>query len=513
MNYQCIFENSAVPILYIDYSDVKKHIDKLKLYNDLDFRTYFDSHKNEINQFFSLLKVLEINKKGIELFEVECKENCIENILKHFTESSYNALREVIILIYKGVSYIEHKMPIHRFSGGICILQLVISVVNCSKSNISNVIVTLKDTTEQDIVENALRESKSRITNILSSIEDTFFSLDEQWRFTDVNPTAVYAPLSRPSEELTGRVMWELYPQLEGTEIQQHYFDAAQNHTLEHFETKSPLNGRWYEVFIKGRKNGVDVYMRDITKHHEYENILAKKNEELEKVNDIKNKFFSIIAHDLKNPFISLIGASDLLLENVNMYDYNKIEKLTRVINDSAKCGYNMVMNMLEWAKSQSGNLIFNLEEINLKDLIFTDLSNTIEYASLKNIKIIFKINSDTKVYADKNLLKSVFRNLINNALKYTPNGGMVTIGTKNKNGNVTIYINDTGIGIERCDLDKIFRSDIKFCRPGTNHEQGSGIGLVLCKEFIEKHGGKIWVTSEVDKGSTFYFSLSRIVN
>lgn len=631
-NYQRLFNFSAIPILYLDYAEIKRRINKLEQSGKGNLRIYSDLHKNEINQLFSLLKVLEINQKGLELFEAERKENFIENILIHFNESSYDALREIMIFIAAGVNHFEYEMPIRKLSGKIKIFHLYITLLKGRKASQPNIMVSLLDVTEQKnaesklieseekfraiatntpdiiliqdkllrytmainpqlgmkeeemlgktdyelisekdsiklteikkrviengeaeyvqmpivslggikeyfegsfvpkydkqgaidgiigyfrnvtiqkIAEDALLETRERITNILSSIEDTFFSLDEQWRFTEVNQAASVAPFGRSAAELKGRVLWELYPNLLGTEIHEHYIYAVQNHSLEHFEIKSPLNGRWYEVFMQGRKAGVDVYMRDITERWEYENVLAMKNEELKKINDFRNKFFSIIAHDMKNPFISLIGSSELLIENANMYDRDKILKLTKLINDSAKSGYDMVINLLEWAKSQSGKLIFKLEENNLKELIANNLPCVFEFASLKKIKIKLKINSDLNIYADKNLLKSIFRNLINNAVKYTPSGGTVTIGAKNKNGNVTIYINDTGIGIERSDIDKIFRSDIKYCRPGTNREQGSGIGLVLCKEFIEKHGGKIWVDSEVDVGSTFYFNLS----
>jgi PAS domain S-box-containing protein len=246
----------------------------------------------------------------------------------------------------------------------------------------------------------------------------------------------------------------------------------------------------------------------DITERKRFENELKEKNIQLEEINDSKDKFFKIIAHDMKNPYISLLGASELLYENANKYDKDKIVTLTKVLHDSAKSGYDMLINMLEWSRSQAGSMLFQPEKINLKELIQKNLSSLFDHASGKKITLKFNIAGNLQVNADKNMLNTILRNLINNALKYTHTGGAVTVGAKNENDSVIITVKDTGTGIEKRDFDKLFRTDIKFSQPGTEHEGGTGLGLLLCKEFVEKHGGRIWVESEVGKGSTFYFSL-----
>jgi len=255
------------------------------------------------------------------------------------------------------------------------------------------------------------------------------------------------------------------------------------------------------------------VSIRSRIAQKEAEEALKEKNSELVELNATKDKFFKIIAHDMKNPFISLLGASELLYENAHKYDSDKIAKLTKILNDSAKSGYDMLLNLLEWAKSQAGSMIFQPEKINLKELINKNLSNLIEYASGKKINLNFDIASDMQIYADKNMLETILRNLISNALKYTPRGGEVTVSTKKENDSLIILIKDTGVGIEKDDFDKLFRTDIKFSQQGTDHEGGTGLGLLLCKEFVEKHGGKIWVESEVKKGATFYFTLNNPEN
>jgi len=246
----------------------------------------------------------------------------------------------------------------------------------------------------------------------------------------------------------------------------------------------------------------------DITERKRFENELKEKNEALKESNATKDKFFKIIAHDMKNPFISLLGASELLCENVYKYDLTKIAEFARIMNDSAKGGYDMLMNLLSWAKSQAGSMLFQPEKINLIELIDRNLSNLNEFAANKKIILIYNIAGDFEIFADKNMLITILRNLINNSIKYTPSGGEVVVSTKEEAGSVVVLIKDTGVGIKENDFEKLFRTDIKFSLPGTDHEGGTGLGLILCKELVEKHSGKIWVESQVGKGSVFYFTV-----
>lgn len=238
------------------------------------------------------------------------------------------------------------------------------------------------------------------------------------------------------------------------------------------------------------------------------ESVLEEKNANLIEINAIKDTFFKIIAHDMKNPYISLLGASELLYENAHKYDINKIVTLSKLLNDSAKSGYDMLLNLLDWARSQAGSIMFHPEKINLRELTDKSFSNLIDFAFNKKINLNFDISSNIRVHADKNMLTTILRNLINNALKFTPKGGVVTVCSRNENDSVIIFVKDTGVGINQNDFDKLFRADIKYSQPGTDREGGTGLGLLLCKEFVEKHGGKIWVESEAKKGSIFYFNL-----
>ncbi len=221
-----------------------------------------------------------------------------------------------------------------------------------------------------------------------------------------------------------------------------------------------------------------------------------------------KDKFFNIIAHDLKNPFTCLLGSTEILNDNIQLMDKEKIRKLVQILNDSAKSGYAILENLLEWARTQTGLIIFNPEMINIKKLIDENIHNLQLSSNKKEINLFSELNEDLFIVADKNMINTVIRNLLSNAIKFTHNYGIVIVSTEVKDGEAIISIRDTGIGIPKASINKLFRIDTKFTRPGTDKEQGTGLGLKVSKEFIEMHGGKIWVKSTVNKGSEFIFSI-----
>jgi PAS domain S-box-containing protein len=235
---------------------------------------------------------------------------------------------------------------------------------------------------------------------------------------------------------------------------------------------------------------------------------LRKYAADLKNLNATKDKFFGIIAHDLRNPFTTLLGASELLTTQADSYDLANIKKFSRILNESAKQGYALLENLLEWAKAQTGSLAYAPQTINVKELVAENLYYIKVYATNKQISLQSEIKEDTTVVADKNMLNTVIRNLLHNALKFTHPGGSVSVHAENNHQNMIISVKDSGIGIPKKDLDKLFRIDIKFTNQGTAQERGTGLGLILCKEFVEKFGGKIWVESTLKKGSVFKFTV-----
>jgi len=238
------------------------------------------------------------------------------------------------------------------------------------------------------------------------------------------------------------------------------------------------------------------------------EEALKKSESQLKELNATKDKFFNIVAHDLKNPFTSLIGSSELLFRNIDQLDNEKIKTLALILNDASKSGYAILQNLLDWSRSQTGLLKFNPETINLRQLVDEHILNLEQISSNKEIKIHSKVKDDMFIYGDKNMIKTVLRNLLANAVKYSYRSGKVIVDATVNDSEVIVSVKDNGIGIPEENIDKIFRIDAKYSVPGTENEQGTGLGLKLCKEFAEKQGGKIWVESIENKGSEFKFSV-----
>ena len=234
------------------------------------------------------------------------------------------------------------------------------------------------------------------------------------------------------------------------------------------------------------------------------EKTVSIKTLELKELNASKDKFFSIIAHDLKNPFQSIIGFSEMLNEEIDAEHPAKIKQFTKMINTSAVQTLRLLENLLEWANSQRGKISFNPGLINLSELFHDEFMMLNEMAIEKNIELIKSFDDDLTIVADANMIKTILRNLISNAIKFTNKNGKVELKAMIDKGQVVISVSDSGIGMTQETIGKLFRLDANLSTRGTENEKGTGLGLFLCKEFTEKHGGKIVVESESDKGSLF---------
>ena len=239
---------------------------------------------------------------------------------------------------------------------------------------------------------------------------------------------------------------------------------------------------------------------------------LSKTKTELEKINSEKDKFFSIIAHDLKNPFQGFLGMTELMAEETNSFTIKELAELSKDLHTSASNLFKLLQNLLDWAQMKKGTISYIPKELNLLNQAAQNIELINQSANLKGINIINEITDPQLVYADEKMIDSVFRNLLSNAVKFTKKGGKIIIKAKEaKNHLVEISISDNGIGMEKEQCEKLFKIDEKVGREGTAGETSTGLGLLLCKEFVEKHGGKIWVNSKENIGSSFYFTVPAI--
>jgi signal transduction histidine kinase len=225
-------------------------------------------------------------------------------------------------------------------------------------------------------------------------------------------------------------------------------------------------------------------------------------------MNAAKNKFFSIIAHDLKNPFHTVMGYSELLQRDYDHFSEEERRKFAGDIHQSSGKIFQLLQNLLEWARSQTGRLTFSPTPIELQRVVSAALGVLRPLANQKNIAINLDFDEKLMVFADPLMLETVIRNLLNNAIKFTPENGLIEISAIERGKQIEICVKDTGTGISEVDVTKLFKIDSTVKRKGTNNEDGSGLGLILCREFVQKHEGNIWVKSEPGKGSSFFFTI-----
>jgi len=275
---------------------------------------------------------------------------------------------------------------------------------------------------------------------------------------------------------------------------------------------------RWRERKLVRERNILEekVAIRTVQIERQNKEILDQNeklnglNKELKELNATKDKFFSIIAHDLRNPFNTILGLSDMLLINFKNYEPGKIQKSISDIKDASRHTYDLLENLLIWARSQTGILEFKPVVFNLCNRIADTIDLLAGQAKKKNIRILSTVEGDCFVTGDLNMIDAVLRNLITNAIKFTPKDGQVVVSVKQSASHYDVSVRDTGVGIANENIQKLFRIEGKYARKGTDQERGSGLGLILCKEFIEKHGGSIWVDSTLGQGSDFRFTLPK---
>ena len=261
------------------------------------------------------------------------------------------------------------------------------------------------------------------------------------------------------------------------------------------------------------QSGGVDY----ITKPFNRSELLARVKTHLElqtqrnnlvELNATKDKFFSIIAHDLKSPLNQLLGLSRIIQTEIETGSIDEVIRMTGHLGDSAKSARLLVENLLEWSRSQTGTINFNPEELDLSKITEEVVALNEQNAIQRHIKIVSKIKKDFKVRADANMIKTVLRNLISNGIKFTNRGGRIKLTAERNKDKIIYTVKDTGIGMKPEDLTKLFRIDINPNTIGNSGEKGTGLGLILCKEFVEMNGGSIWVESELYEGSAFSFSI-----
>ncbi len=331
--------------------------------------------------------------------------------------------------------------------------------------------------------------------------------LPVDYTFLEINPEFERI-IGMTRDEIIGRRVLEILPETESLWINK-FGEVALKGTKTRFINYARSFDRYFEVYAFSPSDGeFSALFYDVTENELAKARIEQFNRELEKLNNDKDKFFSIIAHDLRSPFNTILGFSELMKSDGYNLSGMEVVEYSTLIHKSASQTLRLLENLLQWARLEQGKIPFNPIEINLDDLIEKIISMSGDQHIKKNIELCKVIPKHLTVHADEEMLMTIMRNLISNAVKFTHNGRRVEIKAEMTATEIQISVSDNGIGMSEVTMKQLFVQESHISTPGAENEKGAGLGLILCKDFIEKHGGKIWIESEEGKGSKFKFSL-----
>jgi len=368
----------------------------------------------------------------------------------------------------------------------------------------------IKDISELKQAEQNLKENDEILNQLLKNSPILIYLKDENIRAFRLSENFEQL-VGIPVKQMLGKSNQELFPSDFAKKMVVDDLEILKNNNL--IETVEELNGRFFTTIkfpiqINGNSRYLAGFSIDITDRKQAEQIIQQQNKELKKLNSDKDRFITILSHDLKSPFNSILGFLDLLTKNIRKYDIDKIEKQINIVNSSAKNTFRLLEDILLWVRANSGKIPFEPQKLNFATICNEVIENLKLTANTKDITIKQFATDEIYIFADINMLNTVLRNIVSNSIKFTNKGGRIDIYAEKNHLNGIITISDNGVGIEPDKINKLFDISQINSRNGTENEKGTGLGLLLCKEFVEKHSGQIWVESEIGKGSDFKFTM-----
>ncbi len=467
-------------------------------------------------------KIILLNQRFIDLF----------NVPSHLLEDDEDApmLRYFVSLskypdkFYERVKYLyEHNTESGRdeveFKSGMIFERYSAPVIG-KDAKLYGRIWLFRDITERRQMEEAVRASEAKHTSMIANISDVIgiMGIDGIMKYKSPNIEKLFGWQAR---DLVGTNGWETVHPDDLERIQKEFYSLLekddQTTTVVYRYKCKDGSYKPIELTAKNLGNdpiigGVILNYRDITERKRMEDEIIRTNLELHRANSAKDKFFSIIAHDLRSPFQGLLGLSEIMSADDQKWTLDEFSQFSKALRVSIVNLYKLVENLLEWAMFQKGAINFLPVELSFSDIFLQCKRSIEERAKQKGITIFHQSTKIDKIYADEKMISTVLRNLLTNAVKFTERGGKVTVrANETRDGMIEISVTDTGVGIPDDVIDKLFIVGEKVGTTGTDDEPSTGLGLILCKEFVEKHGGKIWVESKEGVGSTFYFTIQKV--
>ncbi|MCL3781006.1 PAS domain S-box protein [Prolixibacteraceae bacterium JC049] len=364
------------------------------------------------------------------------------------------------------------------------------------------------DVTRLKEIENELIENRNFLNSILDNIPSPVFYKDINGLYQSANK-AFLELINRTEEETIGKGVYDMY----NKELADIYFAKDQEVFEGHYQQydaqygETPETYRQYTFYkapvrnINGEVQGLIGVMLDITERIEVE-------KQLKELNATKDKFFSIIAHDLINPFNSMINIGELLCLAIKEEGNEELKEMSTMLNTATKRGYDLLLNLLEWSRSQTGRIQFSPTQVNVQKEVDDVVSLLIPMAENKKIALTDEIDNTQQLHCDLNMLKTIVRNLVSNAIKFTPEEGDVTITGKFEQDFFHLIVKDTGVGMNERTRNELFKLDKSTSSKGTKGEPGTGLGMVLVSDFVARHKGHIEVKSELKKGTQIHIRI-----
>ena len=497
--YLTIFESSYAPIILLD--------ENLKISNLNQAAIELFTNLNPSKGDHIWLKVDAANSSTISE---------VYNLYKSNSNNPYPNEEIPLLVAMSGLSKHVDDMIVVKPDGTKTDLEAFGSPVVDDKGNIWASLVSFQDITERKQADLALKEREKEFRSLAESMPQIVWTTHADGWNTYFNQQWVdYTGLTL--EESYGHG-WNIsfHP-----EDKQRAWDAWQNAVNNNAEYSIECrlrchDGTYHWWLIRGvpqiGAGGKIIKFygtcTDIEKIKEAELALKESEKQLLRLNADKDRFISILGHDLKSPFNNILGFSEVLIEEARNLNTDKIEVIANYINKSAMHTNKLLEDILMWSRAQQGSIAFEPKKLRLSKACRNIHEIMNPNASLKNVEIIDSSINNIDVYADSNMIKTILLNLVSNAIKFSNSGGKINIKAEQNSENVTISVSDNGVGIPAANLAKLFVISEVLSTKGTAGETGTGLGLLLCKEFVEKHGGKIWAESEVGKGSDFKFTL-----